>query len=63
MKLWAIVAGGLFTVFSVTAGTINYEDSSAVGKFIADADKVYAESTLHCMGTRKQKASDFRSRK
>jgi len=46
MKLWAIVAGGLFTVFSVTAGTISYEGSSTVGKFIADADKVYAESTF-----------------
>ncbi|RKZ37150.1 MAG: hypothetical protein DRQ49_16705 [Gammaproteobacteria bacterium] len=31
---------------SVIAGTINYEGSSTVGKFIVDADKVYTASTF-----------------
>ena len=31
---------------AVSAGTINYEGSSTIGKFIADADKIYPHSTF-----------------
>ncbi|MBL3600734.1 MAG: substrate-binding domain-containing protein [gamma proteobacterium endosymbiont of Lamellibrachia anaximandri] len=46
MKTAFVALTGLLASFSITAGTINYEGSSTIGKFISDADKVYVGSSF-----------------
>ena len=47
MKIKTILYGIVIFSSSVIAGTINYEGSSTVGKFITDASKVYTASTFN----------------
>ncbi|WP_177419523.1 hypothetical protein [endosymbiont of Lamellibrachia barhami] len=46
MKRGLLALIGLFASFFVMAGTINYEGSSTIGKFISDADKIYVGSSF-----------------
>ncbi|MCU7933657.1 MAG: hypothetical protein KZQ99_02105 [Candidatus Thiodiazotropha sp. (ex Dulcina madagascariensis)] len=46
MKLYFLLLFLVVASVAVSAGTINYEGSSTIGKFIADADKVYPGSTF-----------------
>ena len=47
MKILLVICVSVFLFpLSLYAGTINYEGSSTVGKFIADASKVYTDSTF-----------------